>query len=289
MDSPADDWSKSRRTRSSRDGNGTDRALLTSEDVRRPAVRIADGDVEARNSLVQANLNLVERVARQYVERGLSLDDLIGEGNLGLIRAAAEYDPGLGTSFSTYATYWIKEAILSALINTAATIRLPGNVFKMMVRWRKTEKQLENVHGRSPTFEEVAAAMGLDRPMQGLMAQAHRVARLMRESVVAEDGPRSAFRWRDDRLTHDEALAEEEERQWVFRRLERLAGPERAVVVLRFGLAGESPMSLSDIARRLGVTPDAVRKLAAEAIRKLGASREVHAASAGPAYAGRVG
>ena len=92
-------------------------------------------DVESRNWVVQANLGLVYRVARQFLRRGLTIDDLVGEGNLGLIRAAQQYDPSQGTRFSTYATYWIRDAIQSALANTAATIRLPMNVSKLLGRW----------------------------------------------------------------------------------------------------------------------------------------------------------
>ena len=111
-------------------------------ETRRPGSRTLGGDVESRNQLVQANLGLVHRVARQYVNRGLTFDDLVGEGNLGLIRAAQEYDPSLGTRFSTYANYWIRDAIRAALANTAATIRLPMNIAKLLGRWRRTEKAL---------------------------------------------------------------------------------------------------------------------------------------------------
>ena len=121
-------------------------------------------DVESRNRVVQANLGLVYRVARQFLGRGLTIDDLVGEGNLGLIRAAQQYDPSQGTRFSTYATYWIREAIQSALANTAATIRLPMNVSKLLGRWERTEKVLYLRRGYPPTFEDVANAMGLDRP-----------------------------------------------------------------------------------------------------------------------------
>ena len=135
----------------------------------------AGGDVESRNRLVQANLGLVYHVARQYLHRGLTLEDLVGEGNLGLIRAAQQYDPAVGTQFSTYATYWIREAIQSALANTVGTIRLPMNISKLLCRWRRTEKRLLQAQGHPPTFEEVASSMGLDRTTQRLIDKAHRV------------------------------------------------------------------------------------------------------------------
>ena len=106
------------------------------------AAVVVRGDVESRNRLVQEHLSLVLPLARQYLNRGLTFEDLVGEGNLGLIRAAEQYDPSFGTRFSTYATYWIRAAIVSAVMNTAATIRVPMNVGRLLARWRRTEKQL---------------------------------------------------------------------------------------------------------------------------------------------------
>ena len=134
---------------------------LSQDEVRALATRIADGDREARNLLVQANLGLVWRVARNYVGRGLMMDDLVGEGNLGLIRAAEEFDPLVGTHFSTYATFWIKESILSALMNTTATIRVPAHMFRLLIKWSRTERSLRRSLRR-------AAERGRDRRRDGL-------------------------------------------------------------------------------------------------------------------------
>jgi RNA polymerase sigma factor (sigma-70 family) len=125
-------------------------------------------DVETRNRLVQENMGLVHEVARQFVNRGLSMEDLIGEGNLGLIRAAQTFDSSVGVRFGTYAFHLIREAIRTAVAQSSGTIRLPMNVCRLLGRWRKTERQLKNLRGHRPTFEEVAAAMGLDRPTQRL-------------------------------------------------------------------------------------------------------------------------
>jgi RNA polymerase primary sigma factor len=280
---------QSHETGSSRDAKGPRWSRLTNEEIARLTSRIADGDIEARNTLVQAHLHLVDRLASRFAHRGLRRDELIGEGNLGLIRAAEGYDPAFGTSFSTYATYWIKEAILSAMINTASTIRLPGNVSKLLVRWRRTEKAIHLAHGRSPTFEEVASAMGLDEATQWLMARAQVVSQLEMESVLSNRRSSWTFLMLAGCFMPEDTLEAQEEQAAVLRRLERLEGRERAVVVLRFGLGDEAPLSLSDVGSRLGMTPDAVRKLVAAVMRKLGGSREVRSTPSDAAYVSRVG
>jgi RNA polymerase primary sigma factor len=250
--------------------------------------KVGVGDVESRNRLVQEHLSLVLPLARQYLNRGLTFEDLVGEGNLGLIRAAEEYDPSFGTRFSTYATYWIREAIVSAVMNTAATIRVPMNVGRLLARWRRTEKQLRRTTDHRPTFDEVATAMGLDGPRLRWIASAHRVSRTLGEEGVAVVES-STFLTIDGRASHERAVEEAEERAHVLRRLDLLEGRERAVVVLRYGLAGEPPMSLTEIGRQLDMTPEMAQKIAMATIWKLGDVRDPDGARGGPAYRTRVG
>jgi RNA polymerase sigma factor (sigma-70 family) len=228
------------------------------------------GDVESRNLVVQENLGLVRRVARHYANRGLTLEDLIAEGNLGLIRAAELYDASLGTRFSTYAVFYIRDAIQSALANTGTTIRLPINVSRLLERWRRTERRLWHVHGHRPTFEDVATAMGLDRPTQRLIDKAHRVACLHENETAVRVGHWLEGRASDGGAPPYESLAAEEEQESVSRRLEGLEAKERTAIVLRYGLGGEPPLSLEQIRDRLGITKAAVAKLVSKAIRKLG-------------------
>src|SRR5207253_3748621 len=122
---------------------------------------IAGGDLDARARMIRCNLRLVVKIARDFAGRGIVLDDLIGEGNLGLIRAAEEFDPRFGTRFSTYASYWIKQSIRQALINTTATIRLPAHMIGLLTRWRRAERALGREAGRAPTFDEVASHLHL--------------------------------------------------------------------------------------------------------------------------------
>jgi RNA polymerase primary sigma factor len=227
-------------------------------------------DVESRNRVVQENLGLVFRVARQYANRGLTFEDLVAEGNLGLIRAAEHYDPGYGTRFSTYAVFFIKDSIQSALANTATTIRVPMSVSRLLGRWRRTERKLWHVRGRRPTFEDVANAMGLDQSTRRLIDRAQRVACIRRPHEGSRAGHGLEWCIRDGETLPEESLAAREEQQSVSRRLERLGPTERAVIVLRYGLGGEPPMSLEQIRDRLGITRAAVVKLASSAIRELG-------------------
>ncbi len=233
------------------------------------AARIAAGDVAAQELARPAHLHLVKRIAALYLHRGLSHDDLVGEGNLGLIRAAQDYDPEQGTAFNTYATYWIKDAIISALRRTAQTIRLPAQVTKLVSRWKRVKHDLARAGGHTPSFDEVASAMGLDPFERDLMARAQlasslRLGCLSTQHFTSRGGCLPTGRYRPDELIEDA-----EEQAVVFGRLECLGGLERHAVTLRFGLEGEPPRSFTDISDRLGVTRDAVRKLTTGAIRKL--------------------
>jgi len=284
-------WGGSRGSAGPVAGRNEDRAGDTPEVGRVPSARGDDGDIESRNRLVQANLRLVPWVARQYVNRGLTFEDLVGEGNLGLIRAAQKYDPDLGTKFSTYATYWIRDAIVSALANTAATIRLPMNVSRVLVRWRRAEKDLYHVHGHPPTFEEVASALGMDRPKQRLVAQGHRAGQLGRGRVESGDGRTSGLLMlvAADGDSPEDSLAAKDDQEWISRRLDHLGAMERTSIVLKYGLAGEPPLSLRRIAARLGLAPATVQKLITRGLRKLGDPRGSRRIGHGPAFGARVG
>src|SRR5947209_2359590 len=160
--------------------------LLSAAEERELADAIARGDRDARGRMIKANLRLVVKIARDYVGRGLVLDDLVGEGNVGLIRAAEEYDPRFGTRFSTYASYWIKQAIRHALINTTATIRLPAHMYSLLTKWRRAERLLCRQQGGPPSFDEVAAYLGLSETQKGLVAKAHRARQLKLESGLGD-------------------------------------------------------------------------------------------------------
>jgi len=244
-------------------------ALLTAAEERELAEAIAQGDEEARGRMIRANLRLVVKIARDYAGRGLGLDDLIGEGNLGLIRATSEFDPRFGTRFSTYAAYWIRQAIRQALTETAATIRLPAHMVGLLTRWRRVERALRRELGYDPESDRIAGELGLTPVQRDLVERALRARHLRRDS----DGPEGES-WLPDRVADPHggpvAAAEaDDERRDVLRRLDRLDDRERTIVSLRYGLGGGDPLTLKEVGRRLGVTREWVRKIEIRAVRKL--------------------
>ena len=245
-----------------------DADLLSPTDERDLARAIAAGDGAAKSRMIRANLRLVVRIARDYVGRGLSIEDLIGEGNLGLIRATEEFDPDFGTRFSTYASYWIKQAIRHALTNTAATIRLPAHMVTLLSKWRKADRALARELGQAPTADQVAAALQLTDAQRLLIDRARRA------STLRPEGGDDEHAWAvdpasDDRDAPDSALERDDERRKLRARLDRLDSRERAIITLRFGLDGAEPMTLKEVGRRLGVTREWVRKIEVRAVRKL--------------------
>jgi RNA polymerase primary sigma factor len=254
-------------------------SLLTAAEECSLANAIALGDSDARARMIQANLRLVVRIARDYVGRGMGLEDLIGEGNLGLIRAAQEFKPRFGTRFSTYACHWIKQAIRHALINTTPTIRLPAHMVSLLTKWRRAERALCRERGGEPSFAEVASLLGLSEMQKSLVAKAHQARQLKLEStVVGENDNWSPVGSSDRDQAPESHLEAQDERCILLDRLRLLEERERTVLALRYGLDGELPLTLKEIGRRLGVTREWARKIELKAVRKLDAdarAREV--------------
>src|SRR4051794_15701167 len=187
-------------------------SLLSAAEERELADAIGRGDRDARGRMIKANLRLVVKIARDYMGRGLVLDDLVGEGNLGLIRASEEFDPAFGTRFSTYASYWIKQAIRHALTNTTATIRLPAHMVTLLSKWRKAERALFRELGQTPTFDQVAVTLGLSDAQRLLVERARQASQLRLEGGDDDNGwsPDEAA---DDREAPDAALEAADERR----------------------------------------------------------------------------
>jgi RNA polymerase primary sigma factor len=248
-----------------------DESRLTAQDERDLAEAIARGDRDARTRMIQSNLKLVVKIAREFLGRGLALDDLISEGNLGLIRAATEFQPRFGTRFSTYASYWIKQSIRHALINTTSTIRLPAHMVGLLTKWRRVEQALHRQRGSVPGFDDIALALGLSENQKMLVAQARQALRLTPDGVEAVE---AGLRWPDQSSKRCEGasatLQDADERRVLRERMQDLDDRESTVVDLRYGLNGNEPMTLREIGRRLGVTREWVRKIELRAISKLG-------------------
>jgi RNA polymerase primary sigma factor len=251
-------------------GEIKDETLLTAAEECALAEAIAQGDGAARSRLIQANLRLVVKIARDYLGRGLVLEDLIGEGNVGLIRATKEFEPRFGTRFSTYASYWIKQSIRHALINTTSTIRLPAHLVGILTKWRRAEQALCRERGCTPSFAEVASSLGLSDSHMSLVAKAHQARQLKLENSVAAEIDRSSpVDSSESYESPGASLEADDERRNLLHRMECLNTSERTVLALRYGLEGESPLTLNEIGLRLKFTREWVRKIELRALGKL--------------------
>jgi RNA polymerase nonessential primary-like sigma factor len=255
--------------------------LLTPEEEQELAHRVQAGDAEAERRLTESNLRLVVRVARRYLNRGLSLLDLIEEGNLGLLHAVKKFRPGRGTRFSTYAVWWIRQAVSRALANQARTIRLPVHIELLLGRFSKMKAALTQDLGRAPTTEEIAKA--LDHPLEEI----EHIERMSQRPVSLDAPPSPGGSGTVEDMVKDteplpgdglgEALKAREDLASVLR---DLPDPEREVLAWRFGLSGEEPMTLEAIGRKLGVTRERVRQIESAAlarVRRLMAARGLEA------------
>ncbi len=257
-------------------------SLLTASEECTLAEAIARGDKDARSRMIQANLRLVVKIARDYVGRGMILEDLIGEGNLGLIRATEEFQPRFGTRFSTYAGYWIKQSIRHALINTDfhdSPARAHGRALDQVAP--------DRAHALSRTGSRAQLSRGghdawSSEVQKSLVDKALQARQLKLESTIASGaGWRSALGAAETYASPDASLEAGDEWDILASRMERLDTRERTILVLRYGLEGESPLTLKEIGRRLGITREWVRKIEIRAVRKLDNSDD-HEPAGGP-------
>ncbi len=244
--------------------------LLSAADEQKLARRIAQGDAEARDRMVRANLRLVVNIARGYSGKGLGLQDLIEEGNLGLLRAVEGFDPAVGTRFSTYASYWIKQSIKRALINSAKTIRIPAYMVELLSKWRRATTRLSEELGRSPTPEEVARVLGLPKKKLPIIKKAIRIYNSTPQTDQTEAGWSLGDTVMDERArTPEDMLLERDVLKNVMQLLEELETREATVLRMRFGLGGTNPHTLKEIGHALGLTRERVRQIETEALKRL--------------------
>jgi RNA polymerase primary sigma factor len=250
-------------------------ALLTPQDEQDLAVAIGEGDIRARDQMVRANLRLVVNIARGYTGKGLGLQDLIEEGNLGLLRAVEGFDPAMGTRFSTYASYWIKQSIKRALINTAKTIRIPAYMVELLSKWRRASARLTEELGRTPSPEEIARVLGLPRKKLPIIKKAIRIYNLTPQTDQAEAGWSLGEMIMDDRTrSPEDELVASDNLTHVLHQLDHMDQREATVLRMRFGLNDNEPRTLKEIGETLGLTRERVRQIETEALGKLGESLE---------------
>jgi RNA polymerase primary sigma factor len=245
--------------------------LLSAEEERALAERVAEGDPYAREHMVKANLRLVVNIARGYLGKGLSLEDLIEEGNLGLMRAVEGYDGMMETRFSTYASYWIKQSIRRAVMNNGKPIRLPAYMVSLLSKWRRVSTILTERLGRTPTPEEIGKALRLSKKKVGIVTKAIRVNNLTpRAEAPEEEGFVIDDVLTDERIRPpDDVLGEADDLERIFARIGQLDDREASVIRMRFGLEPYSPMTLREIGENLGLTRERVRQLESLALAKL--------------------
>jgi RNA polymerase primary sigma factor len=240
-----------------------DLSLAEKEEAERKAV-------QARDEMIRANLRLVVKIARNYTSRGMVLADLIEEGNLGLLRAVEGYDPVRDTRFSTYASWWIKQAIKRALINSVQPVHIPAYMVEMIAKWKQGSVELQSKLNRQPTIEEMGRHLGLSEKKVRIIRRAVRAF-----SSHKQSGDSGATFSLDELLADkrtpppEEAIFDAGDTEFVQRLLDRIDEREAKILRLRFGLDKQEPMTLKQIGKAIGLTRERVRQIEREALRKL--------------------
>jgi len=244
--------------------------LLTAQQEVSLAKRIERGDIRAKHELTEANLRLVVSIAKRYHTDGMSFLDLIQEGNLGLIRAVEKFDYRKGHKFSTYATWWIRQAITRAIADKARTIRIPVHMVEKINKLIRVQRQLLQNMGREPAPEEIASEMSMtDIEIREILRISQTTVSLETPIGEEEDSELGDFIEDEDAVRSFDAVALQLERDGVNEALAMLPYRERKVIELRFGLKGEHPRTLEEVAKRFGVTRERIRQIEAKALAKL--------------------
>ncbi|MDJ0974252.1 MAG: sigma-70 family RNA polymerase sigma factor [Planctomycetota bacterium] len=266
--------------------------LLTADEEKALGRRVQNQDVDhidaaiARDELIRSNLRLVVSVAKRYRNRGVALADLVEEGNIGLVHAVEKFDPTMDTRFSTYATWWIKQAVRRSLMNSAKTVRIPGYLLEELARWRNFARKFEQEHGRGPSNDELVAGMDPQPGRRKLLLRLFKTTGPRNESVSLDVLFESVDAIVDPRAERPDLIDFAAwEREGLIDRIDQLPERERDIIRLRYGIgAVERPLTLREIGREIGLSRERVRQLEHQAINRL---RTWFDAPRGPRGAGR--
>ena len=238
------------------------------------AQRIAqDNDPEAREQLVRSNLRLVVHIAKKFSNRGMSLGDLIEEGNLGLIKAVDYFDPDGGTRFSTYAAWWIKQSIKRALLSNTRPVHIPTYMVSLINHWRHIATEMESKLGRAPDVEEMAEVMDMTIKKAKVIGDVVKIISTVRDTGDSDDSdgnPLPELALRDDHTANpEEQMLQGEQEAKVLRLLDEIDPREADILRLHYGLNGYKTMTLKQIAEKMGLTRERIRQIQRDALTKL--------------------
>lgn len=246
--------------------------LLTAEQEKELAVKVAAGDQQARNRMIETNLRLVVTIAKRYINRGFPFADLVAEGNLGLIKAVERFDLDKECRFSTYATWWIRQAIERSLVNQSRTIRLPVHIAEDVSRMYRIMRQLSQALQRPPTPEEIGAEMGMKTTHVRRLLTAARYTCSIEAPVGSHDGNSySLMDTIEDQsgLSPAEQTMQVENFKEIIRHFDLLSETEQRILTLRYGLNDQEPQTLDVIGQEFGVTRERIRQIEGKSLEKL--------------------